>query len=474
MTPLYERCANEIAELIRAGMLRPGDRLPSVRAASAARGLSRTTIFEAYYLLETRGLVEARSRSGYYVKEGRDPARLEAPESSSPSGTAKMVDMGQMVFELLGSMNRREFVPLGSAFLSPSLCPLGRLAQHLGSEMRHLDPWRLVEDLASGNESLRRHIVLRYAMDGMVIPAAEVVLTNGAMEGLNLSLQAVTRPGDVVAVESPTFYAARQALDRLQLHAVEVATSPTSGIDIDALAEALKRHRIAACWLMTNFQNPLGGSMPDERKKALVTLLAEHDIPLIEDDVYAELYFGAKKPLPAKAMDNHGLVMHCGSFSKCLAPGYRVGWVAGGRFAAKIEQLRLMYTLSPAIPSEAAIAAYFDRGGYDRHLRRLRAALARYLVIAMDAVQTHFPAGTRMSAPQGGYFLWLELPERVDTIRLHGLARERGISLAPGPLFSTDIRATHCLRLNFGHGCDERFAPAMRTVGQLATAMMRE
>lgn len=470
---LYERCANEIAELIRSGMLRPGDRLPSVRAASAARGLSRTTIFEAYYLLETRGLVEARSRSGYYVKGDFAQTELKAPDDSRPDGRARTVDIGQLVFELLGSMNRREFVPLGSAFLSPSLCPLTRLARHLGTEMRDFDPWRLVEDLAPGNESLRRHIVLRYAMDGMVVAPTEIVLTNGAMEGLNLGLQAVTRPGNVVVVESPTFYAALQSLDRLKLHALEVATSPAWGIDIDALAAALKRHRVAACWLMTNFQNPLGSSMPDDRKKALVALLAEHEIPLIEDDVYAELYFGAKKPLPAKALDAKGLVIHCGSFSKCLAPGYRVGWVAGGRFAAKIEQMRLMYTLSPAIPSEAAIAAYLDGGGYDRHLRRMRAALVRYSAIAMEAVHTHFPAGTCMSAPLGGYFLWLELPEGVDTIKLHALARERGISLAPGRLFSTDKRFTRCLRLNYGHGGDPRFEAAMQSVGQLATALIQ-
>ena len=165
--------------------------------------------------------------------------------------------------------------------------------------------------------------------------------------------------------------------------------------------------------------------------------------------------------------------VHCGSFSKCLAPGYRVGWVAGGRFAAKIEQMRLMYTLSPAIPSEAAIAAYLDGGGYDRHLRRMRAALAHYSVIAIKAVQTYFPAGTRLSVPQRGYFLWLELPESVDTIKLHALARECGISLAPGPLFSTHRRFRCCLRLNFDHGGDPRFEPAIKSVGQLATGLMQ-
>lgn len=465
---LYERCADDIAELIRSGVLRPGDKLPSVRDTSLARSVSRATVFQAYYLLETAGLIEARARSGYYVRAGRLPVAVSEPGDSAPDGVARDVDVGKLVFDLLGCVGRRDFVPLGSAFPSPSLCPLTRLAGHLWAEMRDFDPWRLVEDLAPGNETLRRHLVLRYAIDGMAVAPAELVLTNGAMEGLNLCLQAATRPGDVVVVESPTFYAALQALERLHLRAVEVATSPGLGIDIDALAAALQKHRVTACWLMPNFQNPLGSLMPEDSKKTLVALLAEREVALVEDDAYGELYFGAKKPLPAKAFDTQGLVMHCGSFSKCLAPGYRVGWVAGGRFARKIEQLRLMYTLSPSIPSEAAIAAYLNQGGFDRHLRRMRSALIGYQAIAVKAVQDHFPAGTRMAIPQGGYFLWLELPDTVDTLQLHLQARARHISLAPGPLFSTDRRFTHCLRLNYGHGGDARFVPALQTVGELA------
>jgi DNA-binding transcriptional MocR family regulator len=465
---LYERCANDIAELVRSGILRPGDKLPSIRDASLARGLSRGTIFQAYYLLEAAGLIEARARSGYYVRAANRTPKFSEPDVSTPDCVARKVDVGKLVFDLLGCVGRRDFAPLGSAFLSPSLCPLKQLARHLWTEMRDFDPWHLIEDLASGNAALRRSLVLRYAIDGIALDPAELVLTNGAMEGLSLCLQAVTQPGDVVVVESPTFYAALQVLERLHLRAVEVATAPGRGIDIDALARALDQHHVTACWLMPNFQNPLGSLMPEDSKKALVALLAKHEIPLVEDDAYAELYFGAKKPLPAKAFDTQGLVMHCGSFSKCLAPGYRVGWVTGGRFARRIEELRLMYTLSPAIPSEAAIAAYLHQGGFDRHLRRMRSALASYQAIAVKAVQDYFPAGTRMAIPQGGYFLWLELPDAVDTLELHLQARKRRISLAPGPLFSSDRRFTHCLRLNYGHACDERFVPALRTVGELA------
>jgi len=300
----------------------------------------------------------------------------------------------------------------------------------------------------------------------------EIVITNGAMEALNLCLQAVTAPGDVVAVESPTFYAALEALERLQLKAVEVATNPRTGIDLDSLTAVLDRHAVKACWFMPSFQNPLGSLMPEENKRALVELLAARGIPMIEDDVYGELYHGARKPAPAKAFDRAGLVMHCGSFSKCLAPGYRVGWVAAGKFARRIERLKLMTSLSAAVPSQQALSHYLGHGGYDRHLRALRHTLAAQQIVALDAVERHFPKGTRCTRPEGGYFLWLELPGEVDGLKLHRLALAQNISLAPGHMFSADHRFTHCLRLNFGHADDPRFNDALRTVGQLATSLV--
>jgi DNA-binding transcriptional MocR family regulator len=300
----------------------------------------------------------------------------------------------------------------------------------------------------------------------------EIIITNGAMEALNLCLQAVTRPGDVVAVESPTFYSALQALERLNLRAVEVATHPRDGIDLDSLADVLARHPVKACWFMPNFQNPLGSLMPEANKQALVELLARHGVPLIEDDVYGELYFGLNRPLPAKVHDRQGLVMHCSSFSKCLAPGYRVGWVAAGRFAAVIQRLKLMTTLATAIPPQLALSAYLQGGGYDRHLRQLRLALAAQQTVALDAIARHFPPGTCVTRPEGGYFLWLELPLPIDALQLHRLTLSQRISIAPGHLFSADQRFSNCLRLNYGYPGDPRFEGALRTVGELAHALM--
>lgn len=463
----YERYADEISELIRTQALRPGDRLPSVRQASASRRISASTVFEAYYLLEARGLVQARPRSGYYVNAPRQPVQAE-PLIARPAPQSTRVAISDLVFEVLGSTRQFEVVPLGSAFPSPALFPLDKLARSLTPAMRRLDARRMVQDLTRGDERLRQQIHLRYGVEGMGVNPAEIVITNGAMEALNLCLQAVTQPGDVVALESPTFYAALQALEHLKLRAVEVATHPRHGVDLASLAEVLQRHPVKACWFMPNFQNPLGSLMPDASKQALVELLARHAVPLIEDDVYGEMYFGLRRPLPAKAYDRSGLVLHCSSFSKCLAPGYRVGWVAGGRFAEKIQRLKLMSTLATAIPSQMAISDYLEGGGYERHLRQLRQSLATQQALALELIARHFPAGTRVTRPQGGYFLWLELPPEVDALALHRLALAQRISIAPGHLFSADRRFSHCLRLNYGHPGDARFEAAVKMVGALA------
>ncbi len=407
----YAALAADIEASILAGVLRPGDKLPSVRHTCASRGVSASTVFQAYYLLEARGLVQARERSGYFVRAGLRRAPPEPEQASQPADQSIAVDVSERVFEVLESSMARDVVPLGSAFPSPLLYPLQRLSQALATSAKSLDPWRSVDDLTPGHADLRRQIALRYLAAGMPVSADDIVITNGALEALNLCLTAVTRAGDAVVVESPTFYAALQSLERMGLHAIEVPTHPREGIDLAALEATIVRHRPKACWLMTTFQNPLGSLMPEAKKKALVALTTRHGVALIEDDVYAELYFGDQRPLPAKAFDTEGLVLHCGSFSKSLAPGYRIGWAAPGRFARAVARHKLTSTLSASAPAQAALALYLERGGFDKHLRKLRAALAAQQAVFAQAVGHYFPPGTRATRPEGGYFLWVELPE---------------------------------------------------------------
>lgn len=464
----YQTTADEIAALIDAGTLKPGERLPSVRAASRSRGFGEMTIVKAYELLEARGYLVARPRSGYFVRRPQ-PA---LPATSRPAARATAVARSELIFEVLESIKQPTVVPLGSAFPSPLLFPLKALHASLNRSLRRLDPWRTVADLAPGNRELRRLIALRYALAGIAVDAEEIVITDGAMEALNLCLQAVTKPGDAVLIESPTFYVALQALERLHLRAVELPTDPVSGVDLDALATALQRHRPAACWLMPSFQNPLGATMPEARKQALVTMLASHGVPLIEDDVYAELHYSATRQKPAKAFDASGNVLHCASFSKCLAPGYRIGWAMPGRHVAQVQRLKLGTTLSAALPSQLALADYLAGGHYERHLRRLRETLRIERDAMSAAVREFFPEGTRLTRPEGGYFLWVALPAAVDTRRLQRQAIAEQIAIAPGALFSARDAFESCLRLNYGHPEDRRVNRALRRLGQLAAQQM--
>ncbi len=463
---LNEELAGEIAQLIEAGVLRPGEKIPSVRAMCGQRKISQATVLLAYHRLEDRGLIQTRPRSGYYVS-GHWKDLPREPEISHPALGTTEIDISDLVFEVLGAVKSRQVVPLGSAFPSPLLFPLTKLSKLLGSAARKLDPWATVRDLSPGSWELRRQIAKRYLTTGVHVPLDEIVVTAGAMEALNLCLQAVTQRGDIVAVESPAFYAGLQAIERLGLRAIEIPTHPREGVDLAALEQALAKNDIKACWFMPSFQNPLGSLMPDAKRKALVELLEPHGVPLIEDDVYAELHFGAQPATPAKAFDRAGLVLHCGSFSKCLAPGYRIGWAAPGRFMRQVSRLKLMTSVATNIPAQEALAQYLKQGGYEHHLRQLRHTLQAQQNDLLLALGEQFPPGTRITRPQGGYFLWVELPEHVDTLNLHRQAASLGISISPGPMFSATRGYKNCMRLNYGHPWSPQIADAVATLGQL-------
>ncbi|TDA44624.1 PLP-dependent aminotransferase family protein [Burkholderia pyrrocinia] len=463
----YAALAQTIADAIRRGDLAAGARIPTVRAACRAYRVSPSTVFRAYYALESEGLIVARARSGYFVANledkhvrfGHDPPRK--PAAAQPGDDDPL-------FRLLDSLKHEDIVPLGSAFASYSLFPMSSLWRYVASAARSMDRTTLLSGLPPGNDALRRQIALRYLNAGTALPMDEIIITTGALEALTLSLQALTRPGDIVAIERPAFYAVLQAVQRLHLKAVEIPVDPRTGLDLDALAEALDTHPVRACWFMTSFHNPTGATLTDERKHALIDLLASRGVPLIEDDVYGELHFGTTPTRPAKLYDNSGLVLHCGSFSKCLAPGFRIGWVAAGRYVRQIRQATGASAPAADVPAQMAISSYLSDGGYDRFLRKLRRNLAAHQAQMLAAVRAYFPDGTEVFAPRGGYFLWIELPPRVDAMHLFGDAMESGVSIAPGPIFSATGGFRRYLRLNYGRPWTPAVERAMETIGTLA------
>ncbi|HEX3846250.1 MAG TPA: PLP-dependent aminotransferase family protein [Steroidobacteraceae bacterium] len=461
---LYRAVADDIGEMIRGGTLRPGERLPSVRSLCAARDVSPATVLRAYEELEAQGLVEAKPRSGYYVRAAGPPA---APRPSQPKAASTRLEVSDLVFQTLEASRSRETVPLGSAFPSPVLFPWPKLARFLGRSTRRMDPWNTVESLPPGSAELRRQIARRYLSVGMSVGIDQIITTAGALEALNLSLQTVARAGDTIAIESPTFYGCLQAAQWHGLNVVEIPTHPAEGVDLDALKRAIAKHPIRACWLMTTLQHPTGATVPTERKRELVALLAKHGIALIEDDAYGELQFAAKGAPPAKAFDEAGRVLHCGSFSKCLAPGYRLGWVAAGRYAAEVARRKMEASIATSLPIQLGVAEYLRHGGYEAHLTKLRRALETQQAAALESLRRHFPPGYRVARPSGGYFLWVECAPGVNSLEVHQAALAHGITVAPGPIFSARREFRNFLRLNCGHPWTPSIDRAVQRLGQL-------
>jgi DNA-binding transcriptional MocR family regulator len=465
--PLYEQVAGKLAALIESGTLRPAEKIPSVRRASRQHGVSVTTVLQAYLALEARGLIEARPKSGFFV---RPRFRAEVPEPApSPSlRAAAAVGVGGLVSCIFDSARNPGIVPFGAAYPGPELLPVQKLARITASAARSHGTRAVMYDLPPGDERLRREIARRALDAGATLSAGEIITTCGGTEALALCLRAVTRPGDVVAVESPTYFGVLQTMEELGLRAFEIPMHSRHGLDLDALERALRRTRIAACLATPNFNNPLGSLMPDEHKRRLVEMLAAREVPLIEDDINGDLAHDGTRPRVAKSYDTAGLVLLCSSFSKTLAPGYRVGWVAAGKFHERVRVLKFTQSLATASLPQLAIAEFLAHGGYDPHLRALRRRFAEQVARVSEEVAAVFPEGLRLARPSGGFVLWVELPATVSALELHRRALAAGISLAPGPMFSAQQRFPNFIRLNCGHAWTPRSAPALATIGRIA------
>jgi DNA-binding transcriptional MocR family regulator len=325
-------------------------------------------------------------------------------------------------------------------------------------------------DMPPGCLALRRALA-RLALDwGVRISTDEIITTSGCMEAVFLCLRAVTRSGDTVAIESPTYFGLIQIIEQLGLKPLEIPTHPRSGMDLDALGRALRTRRVAACLAVPNFNNPLGSLMPAANKERLVAFLAKKEIPLIEDDLYGDLHFDSNRPHVAKSYDRKGLVMLCGSFSKSLAPGYRVGWMIPGRYFEAARNLKCTSTGATATLPQLALADYVANGGYDHHLRGLRLALKRQVDDISRAVADSFPQSIKMTRPAGGLVLWVELPRHLDALRLHSKALAEKISIAPGPMFSPRQDYRNFIRLS----CGDPWSPQLeRAIGVLAHLVKR-
>jgi len=462
----YRQLADFITQLVSGGTLLPGSRVPSLREISRERGTSLATALQAYRLLEDRGVLEARPQSGFYVARFR-PDGFAAPAASRPPQAARSVSISGVVLQLLEHAANPNLVPLGCAMPSADLLAAGRLDRFLARAARERGSQCNTYTVPQGDAGLRRQLALRAARWGRALSPEDVTLTCGCTEALTLALQAVTRPGDTVAIESPTYFGLLHTLEILNLKALELPTDPFLGIDPDALEQALRQKTVSACLFASSFNNPLGCTAPDERKLAILRLLTKHRVPLIEDDIFGDIYFGERRPAPFSALDPDADVIYCSSFSKTVAPGYRIGWLVPGRHMQGILERKMALTLSGPGLMQAAFADYLASGGYDLHLRRIKGVFRDNIERMRHAIGRAFPAGTRVSRPSGGFVLWVELPKRIDAGAIFEAALERGICFLPGGLFSATRRYAHCMRLSCGAPWTAGLEEAVRTLGAL-------
>jgi len=464
--PLYAELAGSLQALIEQGTLRPGHRVPSVRRMSLQRSVSIATVLQAYTVLENRGLLEARPQSGYYVRP-RQLSLSPEPRMARPMAKPSYVGVKDLTTEVMERSLSADFVPFGAACPHHSLFPNKKLARLLGSVARR-DPSLISRQTMNWSyEPLAREIARRYLQGGVPLGHDELVVTIGCTEALNLCLRAVTKPGDTVAIETPAYFGFLEMIQSLNLRALEIPTSSREGICLDELRDAIEQNEVKAVLVMPNFHNPLGSLMPDEKKQRLYDLLCEYDLPAIEDDIYADTHFGDVRPKPLKAWDRDGRVMLCSSFGKTLAPSFRVGWAAPGRYLERVRRLKFTNTMGTPVVLQKTIAEFLRDGGYDHHLRSLRRAYHQQLHCFSQTMQRCFPDGTRYSRPQGGNVIWVELPAKVDTLKLYHDALRHRINTAPGALFSVKDRYNNCMRMSCGVPWSDEVETALRRVGEL-------
>ncbi|MFH6944803.1 PLP-dependent aminotransferase family protein [Flavobacterium sp. FlaQc-50] len=463
---LYLQFADRIEKQIKSGVLSVGDKLPSIREVCSETGYSMSTVSKAYYEVESRSLIESRPQSGYYVSN-ISARTVPEPSASSPILSVKNVEREDLIDLVYNDMKAKGVTMFSLGFPSNELLPIAKLNKGMIQAMRSLPNSGTSYEELQGNLNLRKEIA-RWAFTWGGSPTEDdIITTPGCVNAISHCLMSLTKPGDTIITESPVYFGVLQLAKSLGLYVMELPTNITTGIELDAVKKAIATKKIKACVLMSNFSNPSGSMMPNEHKKEVVRLMEFYNIPLIEDDIHGDLYFGSGRPTNCKTYDESGIVLCCSSVSKTLAPGYRVGWVLPGKFKKEVLRSKLYHTISSPTITHEVVGDFLKNGRYENHLRKIRKILNQNCNNYINTVLESFPTGTKVSQPQGGFFLWVELDKRIDTADLYHLAMKHQISISPGRIFSFQDQFSNCMRLSFGLPWTNELRQSIQTLGKL-------
>lgn len=470
---LYEALAEKITSQVNSGYFQPGDKLPSIRHMSREHQVSISTVQEAYRLLEEKQIAEVRIKSGYYVMAQQSSAP-PLPSISRPDPIPVDVSQWEKVIKLLYSHEDHHTLALGKGtpdVSSKTIQPLIKLMARLS---RDTQLNQLTYDSLQGAECLRQQITLLMMQSECYLHHDDIVITTGCQEALSCSMRAVTQANDVVAIESPSFYGSMQIIQALSLKALEIPTHPETGISIEALEMALEQWPINVLQVTPTCNNPLGYVMPDENKQRLITLANRYDFAIIEDDIYGDLAYSHPRPRSIKSYDTEGRVLYCSSFSKTISPAFRTGWCAPGRYIEHVKHMKYVSTACGPLLQPRAIAEFIAKGHYSRHIKTMRAQYLRNRDSIMRLVTQHFPKDIRMTYPQGGYLLWIALPDVVCTTELNQHLSQYQISIASGALFTASKKFGYCLRINYAQEITTDIENAIAVIGRIITQRIND
>jgi DNA-binding transcriptional MocR family regulator len=466
---LYQQVAQLIREMKAQNTLQAGQKLPSLRNMATKLNVSIPTVKQAYLELEQQGLIEAKSKSGYFLKAM--DSQYEKPKRRRLSPQPIAVNKQSLIEQVYEAIHRKGVIPFGIANPIAASSTDKALARTMRRVMTMSGHQGINYGAMDGFAPLKKQLIYRYLDVGIGVDFDELIITNGAQEALAIALQCVAKPGDVIAIESPTYFGIIELIENLGLKAIEIPICSEKGIWLEDLSNALQQHAITACVFSTALNNPIGSLMPEQNRAELVALLESHDVVLIEDDVYGDLYFNGPRGKPAQYYSKKGLVISCASFSKTAAPSYRIGWLIAGRYAQKALGLKRAFSCSSPLLNQWALSEFLASGDYDRNLVKLRQILRSNKERMIHFVLKYFPVGTCVSDPQGGCVLWVEFPAGIDATRLFHLALMHNISITPGTMFSASNKYQRCIRLSYGLPWHDEIERALVTLGELATSL---
>ena len=461
----YEVVKGHIVSAIESGALLPGDRVPSLRDMSKKSQMSISTVMKAYFELEIEGRLESRPQSGFYVRT--HSRGISAPQISTPELKPTRLDSFQFQINVLNAMAVANIVPLGAAVPSPDLLPVAELTRLFRQTVNAHENAYGYEEI-QGNRKLRAQIAYHMLEAGISAHLDDVIVTNGGTEALYLTLSTLVGPGDTVAVESPCYFGYLHILETLGINVLEIPTHPETGIKIEALRQAIDSYEIKVCILQPNFNNPFGCLTPDARKNEIAELLSSRNISLIEDDIVGDLSFSGARPHAITACSNKIDSFYISSFSKTLAPGFRIGWIYSRNRGDELLKRKMGVSMNTNRPAQLTLEAYLSAGRYGKHLKNYASQCKKQVGLVTAAVAKYFPENTRLTRPEGGFLLWVVLGEDINTDIFYSKALADGIGIAPGSIFTSQKRYRNCFRLSCTHPYSNKIDRALQRLGELA------